>query len=165
MKNFKKSGLSCQLSLSQTYGFQKIHIYKAKVTYLSYKTMLPPKLQCKQLYPKSSRLFKEVFRHVFKIVNNIRIIFESGGEVNLICEYYMHRYFYNIRLKLSTCKLQNEVETKRNKTQRNRNLPKQNEIYRNETYQNETKQNEIKTKQNLPTRNYQTIFEIIKGYI
>lgn len=143
MKNFKKSGLSCQLSLSQTYGFQKIHIYKAKVTYLSYKTMLPPKLQCKQLYPKSSRLFKEVFRHVFKIINNIRIIFESGGEVNLICEYYMHRYFYNIRLKLSTCKLQNEVETKRNKTQRN--LPKQNEIYRNETYQNEIKSRKMKS--------------------
>lgn len=80
----KKSVLSCQLSLSQTYGFKKKKdIYKAKVTYLSYKTMLPPKLQCKQLYPRSSRLFNEVFRHVFKIINNIRMEtftkFESGA--------------------------------------------------------------------------------------
>lgn len=104
MKNWKKIGLSCQLSLSQTYGFQYIYIYKAKVTFLSYKTMLPPKHLCKQQYSRSSRLFNVVFRHVFEIIDNIHMEtlmkFESGGEVNLICEYYMHGYFCNIRLNL-----------------------------------------------------------------
>lgn len=81
-----------------------IYIYKAKVTFLSYKTMLPPKHLCKQQYSRSSRLFNVVFRHVFKIIDNIHMEtlmkFESGGEVNLICEYYMHGYFCNIRLNL-----------------------------------------------------------------
>lgn len=47
---------------------------------------------------------------------------------------------------------------------------KLNEIYRNETKSTETKRNprkqkrnEIKTKRNLTKRNYQNIFEIIKG--
>ena len=48
---------------------------------------------------------------------------------------------------LDTCKVRNEIETKRNRTKRNET--DRNETDRNETKSNETKRNEIFPKRNV----------------
>jgi uncharacterized protein YlxW (UPF0749 family) len=79
----------------------------------------------------------------------------------MICKerFEFHSRLYDItwfeavyEFKSGTCKVRNEIETKRNQSKRNqskRNQSKRNEIDRNETKPNETKRNETKIETKL----------------
>ena len=69
------------------------------------------------------------------LVSIISFLIMNLFQIGLLFSLPVHTY-----LLTGTCKMRNEIETKRNKSKRN--SPKRNEIYRNETKRNWPKRNE-----------------------